>query len=90
MDRLMQRLALFSAVALGFAANMASASDIHVDALGEAARPDGSAAAPFTTLKDAVTEANGLAGAFRFCIFRSSVNGCLSLFITYAGMPLLP
>ncbi len=62
MDRQMQRLALFAAVALGFAANAVLATDIYVDVSGDAATSDGSAAAPFTTLKDAVTAANALVG----------------------------
>ncbi len=62
MDRMTQGLAPFFALALGFAANVVLATDIYVDALGDAATPDGSAAAPYTTLKDAVTAANALAG----------------------------
>ena len=62
MDNMTQRLALFAALALGFAANVALATDIYVDVSGNAATPDGSAAAPFTTLKDAVTAANALVG----------------------------
>ena len=62
MDRMMQRLAPFFALALGFAANAVLATDIYVDALGDAVTPDGSAAAPFVTLKEAVTAANALSG----------------------------
>ena len=62
MDRQMKQLALSTAVALGFATNVALATDIYVDASSNAVTPDGSAAAPYTALKDAVTNANALAG----------------------------
>jgi hypothetical protein len=62
MAGMMQRLAPLTALALGFAANIVLANDIYVDALGDAATPDGSSAAPFTALKDAVTAANVLSG----------------------------
>ena len=62
MAGMMQRLAPLTALVLGIAANMVLANDIYVDALGDAATPDGSAAAPFTALKDAVTAANALSG----------------------------
>ena len=62
MTRMMQRLAPLTALALGVAANMVLATDIYVDALSDAATPDGSSEAPFTALKDAVTAANALSG----------------------------
>ena len=62
MDRMTQRLSPLFALALGFAANVALATDIYVDVLSDAATPDGSTAAPFTALKDAVTKANALVG----------------------------
>ncbi len=62
MAGMMQQLTPFAALALGFAANMVLANDIYVDVLGDAASPDGSATAPFTALKDAVTAANALSG----------------------------
>ena len=62
MTGMMQRLAPVAALALGLAANAVLATDIYVDALSGAATPDGSAAAPYATLKDAVTAANALSG----------------------------
>ena len=41
MAGMMQQLTPFTALALGFAANMVLANDIYVDALGDAATPDG-------------------------------------------------
>ena len=58
----MRRLVTFAVLALTFAVNVILANDIYVDALGDAATPDGSSAAPFTALKDAVTAANALSG----------------------------
>ena len=58
----MRRLVTFAVLALGFSASVALANDIYVDALGDAATPDGSSAAPFTALKDAVTVANAFSG----------------------------